>query len=228
MRKLQSVVLSNAKTAGSLVEVGRRSVCSVLLVVGGWIFGAVHCWLQLACCAKMLELLRTAGRVNLVLACCSAVSSSCCSTHSAAYGHMRLPTFTEVWGAWCCGLGLVAVRAVSVAKVYRPEHRHEEGCYEKNIFAMIVCKGLSNDTSGRLGAPYFRRYGRELVSKPAISLKKSWGGHRRTTQQLVGIFAHFLAFSGITWYALLCVYVVVLLSFYCFSEVSWKLLELFI
>ena len=30
--------------------------------------------------------------------------------------------------------------------------------------------------SGGQGAPFFRRYGRELVSKPAISLKKSWGG----------------------------------------------------
>ena len=31
-------------------------------------------------------------------------------------------------------------------------------------------------TSRWKGVPYFRRYGRELVSKPAISLKKSWGG----------------------------------------------------
>ena len=31
-------------------------------------------------------------------------------------------------------------------------------------------------TSGWQGAPYFRSYGRELASKPAISLKKSWGG----------------------------------------------------
>ena len=30
--------------------------------------------------------------------------------------------------------------------------------------------------SGWQGASYFRRYGRELVSKPAISLKKNWGG----------------------------------------------------
>ena len=27
----------------------------------------------------------------------------------------------------------------------------------------------------------FRRYGRELVSKPAILLKKNWRGYRRTT-----------------------------------------------
>ena len=36
-------------------------------------------------------------------------------------------------------------------------------------------------TSRWQATPYFRRYGRELVSKPAISLKKSWGGYRRTT-----------------------------------------------
>ena len=35
--------------------------------------------------------------------------------------------------------------------------------------------------SGWQGAPYSRRYGRRLVSKQAISLKKSWGGYRRTT-----------------------------------------------
>ena len=38
-----------------------------------------------------------------------------------------------------------------------------------------------NMTSGWQGPTHFRRYGREMVSKPAISLKKSWGGlHRRT------------------------------------------------
>ena len=31
-------------------------------------------------------------------------------------------------------------------------------------------------TSGGQGAPHFKRYGHELVSKPAISLKKCWGG----------------------------------------------------
>ena len=36
-------------------------------------------------------------------------------------------------------------------------------------------------TSGGHGAPHFRRYTRELVSKPAISLKKCWGGYRRTS-----------------------------------------------
>ena len=44
-------------------------------------------------------------------------------------------------------------------------------------------------TSRWQGAPYFRRYGRELVSKPAISLKKSWGGYRRTTRWMVVLVA---------------------------------------
>ena len=38
-------------------------------------------------------------------------------------------------------------------------------------------------TSGRKEAPYFRRYGRELFSKPAFLLKKRWGGDRGTTLQ---------------------------------------------
>ena len=36
-------------------------------------------------------------------------------------------------------------------------------------------------TSAWQGAPYFRRYGRGLVSKPTVLLKKSWAGYRRTT-----------------------------------------------
>ena len=36
--------------------------------------------------------------------------------------------------------------------------------------------------SGWQGALYFRRYGRELVSKPAILLQKRWRGYRRTTR----------------------------------------------
>ena len=31
-------------------------------------------------------------------------------------------------------------------------------------------------TSGWQGATFFRKYGKELVSKPVISLKKSWVG----------------------------------------------------
>ena len=46
----------------------------------------------------------------------------------------------------------------------------------------VVRKGLSIDmTSGCRGTPYLRRYDREPVLKPAILLKKSWRGYRRTT-----------------------------------------------
>ena len=41
-------------------------------------------------------------------------------------------------------------------------------------------------SSGWQGAPYFTRYGRELVSKPRTSFKSSWGGyHPRTTSILL-------------------------------------------
>ena len=48
---------------------------------------------------------------------------------------------------------------------------------------LFAKEGPSSDDLGvgARGTPYFRRYGRELVSKPAISLKKRWGGYRRTT-----------------------------------------------
>ena len=41
-----------------------------------------------------------------------------------------------------------------------------------------MCKSLDQSMilSGCRGGPYFRKYDRELVSKPAISLKNSWGG----------------------------------------------------
>ena len=35
--------------------------------------------------------------------------------------------------------------------------------------------------SGFEDTPYFRRYDQQLVSKPASSLKKSWGGYRSKT-----------------------------------------------
>ena len=55
----------------------------------------------------------------------------------------------------------------------------------KTISACIFlfAKGYRTPTSGWHGPPCFRRYGRELVSKPAISLKKSWGGYRKTTRK---------------------------------------------
>ena len=52
----------------------------------------------------------------------------------------------------------------------------------------IFCaKGLSIDDVGvTKGTPYFRRYGRELVLKPAISLNKidglAGGGYRRISR----------------------------------------------
>ena len=42
-------------------------------------------------------------------------------------------------------------------------------------------------TSGCRGTSHFRRYNRELVLKPPISLKKSWGGYRRTTLRAAAI-----------------------------------------
>ena len=54
--------------------------------------------------------------------------------------------------------------------------RYEEGCYEKHIFmCLLVWKGPSNGHGGMV-----RRYGLELVSKPAVSLKESWGGGYRS------------------------------------------------
>ena len=50
----------------------------------------------------------------------------------------------------------------------------------------LFAKGYRLMTSGWQGAPCFRRYGRGLVSKPTISLKKKLGGfYRRTTQGCV-------------------------------------------
>ena len=54
----------------------------------------------------------------------------------------------------------------------------------KKIARLISClqrkEGLSNDGVGVARGTVFSgdTYGRELVSKPAISFKKSWGGYR--------------------------------------------------
>ena len=45
----------------------------------------------------------------------------------------------------------------------------------------LFAKDYRTVSSGWQGAPYFRRYGRELDSKQEISLKKHWGGYRTTT-----------------------------------------------
>ena len=84
---------------------------------------------------------------------------------------------------------------------------HEERYHEKTVsICFLVCRGHTRSdtmkklspyvslsaedngtmTSGWLGAPCLRRYGRELVSKPAISLSKIGGGYRRTTRSSDG------------------------------------------
>ena len=42
-------------------------------------------------------------------------------------------------------------------------------------------KDYQTMTSGWQDSTYFRRCDRERVSKPVTSLKKNWGGYRRTT-----------------------------------------------
>ena len=61
--------------------------------------------------------------------------------------------------------------------------RHEKGGDESNIFiyVFLFAKDHRTMTSGWQGKPHFRRYSRELVSKPAVSLSKSRGGCSRTT-----------------------------------------------
>ena len=58
----------------------------------------------------------------------------------------------------------------------------DERCYENHtfIFSLFakVCRPM---TSGWQGTPCFSSYSRGLISKPAISLKKSWGGYRKST-----------------------------------------------
>ena len=94
---------------------------------------------------------------------------------------------------------------------------HEEGFHEKKILKHFhACKQVYRTmTSGRQGAPYFRRCGRELVSEtgdfvnpfrapeplpilnasnfvpkngfPVVKgLMESWGGYRRTTPSFYG------------------------------------------
>ena len=53
----------------------------------------------------------------------------------------------------------------------------------------LFAKDFQMMTSRWQGALHFRRYDRELVSKPMISLKKSWGCYRRTTLSLCAGFS---------------------------------------
>ena len=66
--------------------------------------------------------------------------------------------------------------------------RHEEEDatnYENaHLHLRFVCTGLSNDDVGVARGNVCRRYARELVSKPAIWLKKSWGA---TVEPLVNL-----------------------------------------
>ena len=66
----------------------------------------------------------------------------------------------------------------SFKKTFRWCSVEGRGLNEKHIFTcFLVCEGLSTDDVGRWQcALYFRRHGYELVSKPAISLKKRWRG----------------------------------------------------
>ena len=77
--------------------------------------------------------------------------------------------------------------------------RHKEGYYwEASIVSIydLVCKERSKDRrrrGGCRGTPHFIRYGRELVLKPAISVKKSWGRLPCSKTQQGG-YVVFLAF----------------------------------
>ena len=63
----------------------------------------------------------------------------------------------------------------------------QEGCSTNKMSHQIffACEKVNRTmASGFEGTPYFRRYGREFVSKPAISVsvkKRGGGGYRRTT-----------------------------------------------
>ena len=54
---------------------------------------------------------------------------------------------------------------------------------KQNVFVYSLArKGPSNDDAGAAWGTAFQEiHGRELVSKPAILSKKSWGSYRRTT-----------------------------------------------
>ena len=64
-----------------------------------------------------------------------------------------------------------------MAAQHRPEDAVKTYIY---VSSLSFQKGYRTMASGWPGAPCFRRYDEELVSKPAISLKNRWGGYRRT------------------------------------------------
>ena len=63
---------------------------------------------------------------------------------------------------------------------------------EGDIFVYFLgCKGLSNDDVGVAGGIVFQEiYGRELVSKPAISSKKSWVRYTRKKKNITAKQQH--------------------------------------
>ena len=50
-----------------------------------------------------------------------------------------------------------------------------------NIFLFVT--DYHTTTSEWQGAPYFRRYGRELALKPSITVQEKLGGYRRLTRE---------------------------------------------
>ena len=78
--------------------------------------------------------------------------------------------------------------------------RQEEGRYETQLFVyFLACKGLSNDDVGVARGTVFQEIrGRELVSQPAISSTKSWGGQdRRTSPAVFFLFGRLIFFVGL-------------------------------
>ena len=57
------------------------------------------------------------------------------------------------------------------------------------IYFLLCAKVNRSTTSGCRGTPYFRRFDRELVLKPAISLKKKLGGGA-TVERLINNWFH--------------------------------------
>ena len=55
--------------------------------------------------------------------------------------------------------------------------RHEEGCYEENIFIhCFVCKGLSNDDVGVARGTLFEEIRPDAGFKTDDFVKENWGG----------------------------------------------------
>ena len=71
--------------------------------------------------------------------------------------------------------------AISLTNVSRLPNTRKDAMKTILSYVFLFAKDYRPVTLGWQGAPYFRRNGRGLVSKPAISLNTSWGGYRRTT-----------------------------------------------